>query len=246
MTITGLTEGATYWFAIRSLDQTGNRSPVSSAVVATLHHDAPGTIADLTLESAGDSTVTLNWTATGDDGEIGRPLRYHIHAATSPIDEAHFDDAPIVRIVPATVDASQTEHVIVGGMPRGTRLWIALKAEDAAGTFSPMSNVVTATTSVGGPLEGRAGLALASGQQPARAPVELWWQAPEASGGLRRIELFDLRGRRVRVIGLGAEAGGIAPWDGRDDRGVRLGAGLYFARLSNGEAIAHARIVLLP
>jgi hypothetical protein len=60
------------------------------------------------------------------------------------------------------------------------------------------------------------------------------------------IRIFDTTGRRVREIALGAELGGITPWNGRDDRGGLVPAGIYFARLISGSLHAHTRIVLLP
>jgi hypothetical protein len=46
------------------------------------------------------------------------------------------------------------------------------------------------------------------------------------------VELFDVTGRRVRVLRL--SSAGEAAWDGRDDFGRALGSGLYLARASSG------------
>jgi len=52
--------------------------------------------------------------------------------------------------------------------------------------------------------------------------------------GDARLEVFDAMGRRVRAVFTGRmPAGpGTAMWDGRDDNGREVGAGLYFYRLS--------------
>ena len=61
-----------------------------------------------------------------------------------------------------------------------------------------------------------------------------------ARGGVAFV--LDVRGRRVRTIGLPAGAGS-ARWDGADDRGIPAPPAVYFARL-DGEGAA-ARVVLL-
>ncbi len=61
-----------------------------------------------------------------------------------------------------------------------------------------------------------------------------------------RLALFDAAGRRVRLLADGERPAGehAAAWDGRDDAGRALGAGLYFARLdAAGRTFTH-RVVL--
>jgi hypothetical protein len=71
--------------------------------------------------------------------------------------------------------------------------------------------------------------------------------APGVSGV--DVEIFDVQGRLVRKI-HGRPAGGSAAnltrlrWDGRDDRGRRLGSGRYWLRIRAGEREA-ARTVLI-
>ena len=48
------------------------------------------------------------------------------------------------------------------------------------------------------------------------------------------VRIADLAGRGVRALVL--DAAGRAAWDGRDARGVRVPAGLYFARLADGRS----------
>ena len=114
---------------------------------------------------------------------------------------------------------------------------------------STISNVVRVTTSPGGPLLGKSGAALAVGRRPSGLPVQLYWQVPEGTargvaGG--EITLFDLTGRRLRRFPCRAGAfGGIVTWDGRDERGASVPAGLYFARLISGSLHFQTRVVLL-
>ena len=57
--------------------------------------------------------------------------------------------------------------------------------------------------------------------------------------------LFDLAGRRVRVIHRGALARGLTSvvWDGRDDRGQELRGGVYLLRFTAAGREASTRLV---
>ena len=244
--VTGLLEGVTYYFALRAVDAAGNRGAVSNVVNATTASIAPAQVTDLRVTDVGDTTVMLAWTATGDDGLIGRPSYYLIVASTSPLTPANFDNAAYQQIVYATVNAGAPEAKQLGGLPRGAVLSIALKAVDVSGNVSVMSNLVTATTT-GGPLAGKNGVALAPAHNPGRPPVSLYWQAdPAGAAGAQRVRIFDLGGRVQRNIDLGSGNGGILVWDGRNDDGERVPAGLYFIRLESGGHHANARVTLLP
>ncbi len=61
-----------------------------------------------------------------------------------------------------------------------------------------------------------------------------------------RLEIFDLRGRRVRtLVDETVEAGThTAIWKGRDDQGRSAAAGIYFARMSDGRSAQTAKMVL--
>ena len=60
------------------------------------------------------------------------------------------------------------------------------------------------------------------------------------------LTVLDLSGRRVRSLVSDALAAGPhdAVWDGRDDSGTPLSAGLYFAQLRVGDASRTQRVVL--
>ena len=72
-------------------------------------------------------------------------------------------------------------------------------------------------------------------------------QFTQPAAGLARLRLYDSGGRLVRVLVDGPVSAGphVVPWDGRDDRGAPLAAGVYFGRLEDGRTGATAKIVLL-
>lgn len=62
-----------------------------------------------------------------------------------------------------------------------------------------------------------------------------------------RLELFDVRGRRVRTLVHGQQAAGthFANWDGRDEVGEPVSAGVFFARLTTPAGTYVKRLVRL-
>ena len=89
----------------------------------------------------------------------------------------------------------------------------------------------------------RARLALeAVRPNPSNGPATLGFTLPHA--GRARLELLDVGGRRVRTLIAGTLAAGpqSATWDGRDDSGQQLPAGLYWARLEADGAVAVRRL----
>ncbi|HEY6867475.1 MAG TPA: hypothetical protein VI792_09465, partial [Candidatus Eisenbacteria bacterium] len=245
--ITTLAPNARNWIALRARDRSGVWSDLSNVVSVVTGPIVPPPVADLRVAAATDTSVELTWTATAAEGGLIHPARYEIRASGSPIDEASFDQAPIASTHAAGAAPGAPERVSVGGLAAARDYWLAVRAVDAGGHRSPIATVAGVRTDVGGPLRGRPGVALASGTQPARAPVDLYWRGIGGpSPGLQRIELFDLQGRVLTRITLGGESDGIAQWNGRDQDGRLLPAGIYFARLTSGSVHAQARVVLLP
>ena len=61
--------------------------------------------------------------------------------------------------------------------------------------------------------------------------------------GALDLEVYDLRGRRVREL-CGTDTGGVLRWDGRDGSERMVAAGVYFYRLEAGLA-SETRSMLL-
>jgi flagellar hook assembly protein FlgD len=62
-----------------------------------------------------------------------------------------------------------------------------------------------------------------------------------------RLDLFDVQGRRVRKLcdasyGMGAHS---ITWDGRDDGGVMVPSGVFFARFETGAFVQVRKLVRL-
>jgi hypothetical protein len=69
---------------------------------------------------------------------------------------------------------------------------------------------------------------------PARATVSITFYLPEQSHVV--LAVYDAAGRRVRVLVDGDQPSGVhsSPWDGYDENGRRVSAGVYFYQLRVG------------
>lgn len=87
-------------------------------------------------------------------------------------------------------------------------------------------------------------LGVQAGPNPSRGAVEIRVTLP----GVRnlQLDLYDVSGRLVRGFDLGMRSGPQSiVWDGRDDRGAQLPAGVYWMRLEAGREARVERVVLI-
>ena len=175
----------------------------------------------------------------GRQRPTGRATTYDLRCSSQPISESNFAAAAPVS-APAPSAAGATDSVTVTGVVAGAPAYFALRALDADGNASTVSNVASIFIPA-------AALFLTPERNPSRPPATLTWQADPRAVGLRQaLRMYDVSGRLVRTIELGTGAGGTAIWDGRDDDGRSVAGGLYLVRLVSGGYHAQARLVLLP
>jgi flagellar hook assembly protein FlgD len=70
---------------------------------------------------------------------------------------------------------------------------------------------------------------------------------PEAAAVRVRLVIYDLRGRLVRTL-IDEERGPgryAVHWDGRDDRGTRVGSGVYLYRLQVAAFVETRKMVVV-
>ena len=89
-------------------------------------------------------------------------------------------------------------------------------------------------------------LRLAASPNPSRGPLN--FSLESAASGYDALELLDVTGRVGRRLASGSTAPGRGNvrWDGRDDSGQRMPAGLYFARMRSRAGTAIVRVALIP
>jgi glucose/arabinose dehydrogenase len=88
------------------------------------------------------------------------------------------------------------------------------------------------------------GVALAhAGANPSRGDAAI--SCSLASGICADLAIHDVKGRRVRALASGMTAGATVRWDGRNDAGREVPAGIYFARLAPRDRSPAATLAIL-
>ena len=107
---------------------------------------SPAANAALKVAQATSTTVTLNWTAPGDDGNAGQASQYDIRYSTSTINEANWNSAIQVDGEPLPQTAGSAESFTVTGLQPGTDYYFAIRTADEVPNWSVLSNVVLRAT----------------------------------------------------------------------------------------------------
>jgi formylglycine-generating enzyme required for sulfatase activity/(2Fe-2S) ferredoxin len=100
----------------------------------------PGRITDLRVADVGDSTVTLTWTAPGDDGTTGKVEAYEVRWLNSLFTEPDWTAGTTAGPLPTPGVAGTHETAVLRGVPGGAMRYFALKSRDEAENWSIISN----------------------------------------------------------------------------------------------------------
>lgn len=216
---------------------------------------APGVVgALLTLASIAahartlhaDGTITLTWTAPGDDSLSGTATAYDLRYFTIPIDLTNFQTAFRVNPEPVPLASGRTQTDTVNGLTPGNYYYFAIRTVDDAGNWSALSNVPRI----------QATYTLAVGNTPPALDFSPPFPNPSrvlASFAIAlpstmetSIEAFDVTGRHVRTLATGEHPAGRGTimWDLRDDEGRPLGSGLYLVRARIGSHVFTRRVTV--
>jgi serine protease len=91
---------------------------------------------------------------------------------------------------------------------------------------------------------GRLGTARLLSENPSRGnpAISLRISRP----GTVRVQLYDVSGRLVRTLDQGTVPAGerVVRWDGKDDRGERVGSGVYFFHAETPDGVENRRVVV--
>jgi hypothetical protein len=105
----------------------------------------PYVILDLRVAAVTSSSVTLAWTATGDDADVGTATSYDLRIWAEPITADNWGGAYQYEGEPAPRPAGQTDSVTVNGLTADSTYFFALAVCDEAGNCSNHSNCVGTT-----------------------------------------------------------------------------------------------------
>ena len=106
----------------------------------------PAATTDLIATDTTTSSITLSWTAPGDDDTIGIASEYDIRYSTSEIDTSNWSSATECADEPSPDSAGSAESFVVTGLDPNTIYYFAMRTSDEASNWSEFSNVATETT----------------------------------------------------------------------------------------------------
>lgn len=109
---------------------------------------APSPVGDLQVDSSTPTSITLTWTAPGDDDTTGTASRYDIRYSTSQINESNFNNATQVIGEPQPSPYGTQEFFTITGLTPDTEYWFALKSDDGfpQRNISAISNTPSGST----------------------------------------------------------------------------------------------------
>ncbi len=192
---------------------------------------SPGAPLSLAAQMVGGD-AELGWDASGVNDEDLQ--EYRVYRSATP----GFTPGP-GTFVGAAADTAYTDAV----PPPGT-LYYRVTAVDIHGNEGAPSNeaLVNSTTGVDDPLP----LVFAVGAWPNPFNPSTTISVENPADGLVRVDVYDVRGARVRTLHDGALPAGVIPmnWDGADDAGRASPSGVYFVRARGGDESATVKVLL--
>ncbi len=203
-------------------------------------------ISFLTVAHAHAGQVTVLWTAPGGDGYLGRAAAYDLRCSRQRITDATFAQATAVTGLPTPGLPGTTEVCSIPDLETGVTYYFAVKAVDAAGNWSAMSNVIQGEIREmsGQPAELLLSFS-APRPNPARELTNFRLALPRSAPV--QVEVFDVTGRRVRLLAQSEFSSGLVdlPFDLRDDSGARIPRGIYLVRARLGTTVFTQRLVVV-
>lgn len=205
--VTGLNPNTQYWFALKTADERGNWSAVSNIVSATtaVSSDSlrPAPLA-ISVTATTSTSVTLSWSAVGDDSLSGTASAYQVRWSTANITEANWASATVATGAPAPAAPGTNQSITVGGLDRSVDLYFAIKVRDDANQWSALSNVprVDRELDTAPPAAPTAGVATLQSSAPSRDVRVQWANNSEADlAGYHVYRAFAQAGPFTRVNG---------------------------------------------
>ncbi|MCA9727946.1 MAG: PD40 domain-containing protein, partial [Candidatus Eisenbacteria bacterium] len=138
-----LPSGSVYHLALRSRDAGGNLSDLSNEPTVDFSADTapPSAVDDLHVVFNSGHSLTLAWTAPGDDGDVGRAASYELRYQRGELTEEAWGNAIVFPQNLVPTESGGAERLTVDGLDLRTFYAFAVKAIDEAGNVSTISNV---------------------------------------------------------------------------------------------------------
>lgn len=166
---------------------------MGNTIPANIYTDtsAPSTISDLLVSNVAGTSVTLAWTAPGDDGNSGIATSYDMRYSQSIIDSSNWSSASQTDGEPVPSIAGTQQSMIISGLQTGATYYFALKTSDEIPNISGLSNTISAFINDTTPPVAVSNLTAITGVSDGQVVVN--WTAPGDDGLTGQVNNYDLR-----------------------------------------------------
>jgi len=179
--VSDLKNDTRYWFAVEAYDEVSNYGDISNSPSGiTTDAFPPAPITDLATSNPTATSISLTWTAPGDNGTLGTATGYVVKYSTSgPIDASNWDSATTYSQSWTPQPAGSMETYEITGLSGDTTYWFAVMAFDEVPNYSDISNSPSGTTTDIVPPAAISDLAISN---PTATSLTLTWTAPGDNG----------------------------------------------------------------
>jgi len=143
-------EDGVYFWRVAAFDNATNQSKWSEVRSFILDTTPPGKITNLKVEKFTHTTVTLTWTAPGDDGIVGDIVggKYHIKYSTHLVElsPGRYGVASTDIVWSTNTSPGSIETITIPGLNSGTTYYFQIRTADEVDNWSEWSDIVSAQT----------------------------------------------------------------------------------------------------
>jgi hypothetical protein len=198
------------------------------------------------------ASITLWWTAPGDDNFVGRATEYDIRYATFEINDGNWGTAVQVVNEPVPDTAGSVDSVVIDGLFSNTTYFFAMKTADELNNWSALSNIASYTTlileDVEESEERQLPVAVSLEQNypnPFNPTTKIVYELPRRMDV--RLEIYNLLGQKIKTpVSENQSAGRYSEiWDGTDSENNMVVSGVYFYRIVAGDYSVSKKMLLL-
>ena len=177
--------------AVYALDNFSLAAQISGGADST----APGTVNNLAAGTPTSTSLTLSWTAPGDDGNTGTATTYDVRCRTGgAVDTTNWAAATQATGEPTPHAAGTGETFVVNGLTANTTYWFGLETADEVPNWSAISNSPSNTTSPPDTTPPATVSNLATSTVTSTS-ITLTWTAPGDDGTTGTATTYDVRYR---------------------------------------------------
>ncbi|PIE32970.1 hypothetical protein CSA56_13645 [candidate division KSB3 bacterium] len=189
ITVERLEPNKRYYFAIKALDHSKEKSEMSNVVTAyTADTIPPQLISDIQGSASEKDSITLTWTVVKDDDHHDIPEFYELRYSLEPISLENWEAVSLAtdQLKPTELGAQMT--YTVNGLEENTRYYFAIRAIDETGNISSLSNPIALRTE---DVTAPQAIADLEAMFPTPNSIMLTWTCPSDTPGESRRSVSD-------------------------------------------------------